>query len=297
MASGPTGLKSDASDVSVERGGEVEPAEPGDSCGSSDAAAGQAGSPGEPLESQQSGTAWLASGGRGNGGRLGTSGDSGSSSGSPASTAADSSDAALAKGRVPQKLTPGARSRCDCGSRNCNGRCGFGGSRRDSARVVWRMKTREEFEREEDKKEEPPRQRWNFGSLEQMVAVVPLSSDLPDAVRAEEQDRRRGLAQLLDGLLRLQPEERWTPSQALRHPFLLGTPYCEDFRPPPSSPVPPPLEVTSTACTSGASVSTGSRVLRASTAKIPLPKHDAAETYRPNIVALERELCGTQSAA
>merc|ERR1740123_617756 len=130
-----------------------------------------------------------------------------------------------------------------------------------------------------------------------MVAVVPLSPDLSDSVRTEEQDRRRGLTQLLGGLLRLQPEERWTPSQALRHPFVMGTPYCEDFRPPPSSPVPPPPEaqVTSPACASGPSVipdgnfsggggSTGSRVLRGATAKIPLPDHHASESYRPNIV-------------
>jgi hypothetical protein len=42
---------------------------------------------------------------------------------------------------------------------------------------------------------------------------------------------RQALAHLLGGLLNLDPMERWTPAQAVRHPFLTGEPWEASWRP------------------------------------------------------------------
>jgi serine/threonine protein kinase len=122
-------------------------------------------------------------------------------------------------------------------------------SRRRStgAHTAWRLKSKEEFERDEHKKEATPKKYFNFNSLDEMIALVPFRPNLSRRHQQEEQERRLSFLQFLTGLLQINPDLRWTPKQATMHSFISGTPYEPDFQPPPDddpnpsfSQVPPP---------------------------------------------------------
>lgn len=105
-------------------------------------------------------------------------------------------------------------------------------------RIAWRLKTKEEYERDEHKKEPVPKKYFNFCSLEEMVNMVPFRSNLARRTLKEEQDRRLSFLQFLTGLLQLNPDNRWTPMQASGHPFIMGFHYDPEWRPAPDHPVP-----------------------------------------------------------
>ncbi|CAE7357480.1 ppk15 [Symbiodinium natans] len=104
--------------------------------------------------------------------------------------------------------------------------------------TAWRLKTKEEYERDEHKKEPVPKKYFNFCSLEEMVNMVPFRSNLGRRSLKEEQDRRLSFLQFLTGLLQLNPDYRWTPMQASEHPFIMGYHYDPDWRPALDRPVP-----------------------------------------------------------
>jgi len=103
---------------------------------------------------------------------------------------------------------------------------------RRRTRTCWRLKTREEFEREHTK--EPTQKKYRkFNSLEQMIDLIPLNQNLSQRAQQEEQERRACFLQFLTGVLKLNPEERWTPKQASQQSFITGAPYVPDYVPPP----------------------------------------------------------------
>lgn len=111
-------------------------------------------------------------------------------------------------------------------------------------RTVWRLKTREEYERDDagHKKEPIPKKYCNFKSLEQMVELVPfrglggtrkpLNESQERKIMEEEKDRRACFLQFLTGVLNISVEERWTPKQANSHSFISGEPYEANWAPP-----------------------------------------------------------------
>ena len=62
-------------------------------------------------------------------------------------------------------------------------------------------------------------------------------SDYPE-LSEEEKRNRESLLDLLRGLLKYNPLERWTPQQARKHPYITGEPWTGSFQPPGST-VPP----------------------------------------------------------
>lgn len=109
---------------------------------------------------------------------------------------------------------------------------------RRGVRTFWRLKTREEYERDERKKEPTPKKYFEFKSLEQMLELIPCKKDQSQRALKEEQERRLCFLQFLRGVLQLNPDERWTPKQAAHHTFITGACYDPDFQPPPDVPVP-----------------------------------------------------------
>ena len=109
--------------------------------------------------------------------------------------------------------------------------------RKSKRRLVWRLKTKEEYERDEHKKEPTPKKYFNFSSMEQMVTMAPYRSNLSRRQLKEEKERRLCFLQFLSGLLRLNPDLRWTPKQASVHPFILGKAHDPDFQPQADHPV------------------------------------------------------------
>merc|ERR1719230_2429438 len=95
----------------------------------------------------------------------------------------------------------------------------------------WRLKNREEYERDEHKKEPSPKKYFDFKSLEQMVEQLPYKHNMSRRARAEECERRACFLQFLQGVLNLNPDPRWTPLQAANNPFISGAPYDRNFVP------------------------------------------------------------------
>jgi serine/threonine protein kinase len=104
-------------------------------------------------------------------------------------------------------------------------------------RTCWRLKTREEYERDEHKKEPTPKKYFEFKSLEQMVENLPYKS-MSHRSKLDEEERRQCFLQLLLGILQMDPDKRWTPLQAVRQSFISGYPYNPEFVPCQDDPVP-----------------------------------------------------------
>eukprot|EP00930_Biecheleria_cincta_P063974 TRINITY_DN4951_c0_g1_i1.p1 TRINITY_DN4951_c0_g1~~TRINITY_DN4951_c0_g1_i1.p1 ORF type:complete len:782 (+),score=121.73 TRINITY_DN4951_c0_g1_i1:136-2481(+) len=100
---------------------------------------------------------------------------------------------------------------------------------RRKTRSAWRMKTSEEYARDEHTTPPTSQRRWNFTSLEQMAAKIP------------EEELKLSFVQFLHGLLKMSPKERWTATQALQHAFLNSEArYDPDFEPTPEEMCWPP---------------------------------------------------------
>eukprot|EP01156_Anaeramoeba_ignava_P002599 Anaeramoba_ignava/a218858_37.p1 GENE.a218858_37~~a218858_37.p1 ORF type:complete len:285 (-),score=82.13 a218858_37:27-881(-) len=62
----------------------------------------------------------------------------------------------------------------------------------------------------------------------------PFKRSLTEAEIEEEKNLRKGLIDLLRGLLIYDPNERWTPKEAKQHPFIKGEPFLNAFTPIPN---------------------------------------------------------------
>jgi len=63
-----------------------------------------------------------------------------------------------------------------------------------------------------------------------------LKNGLSEVEEAAERKQREALLDLLLGVLDLDPRSRWTPRQAMHHPFIKGEPFTGPYQPPPDSP-------------------------------------------------------------
>ena len=68
--------------------------------------------------------------------------------------------------------------------------------------------------------------------LDDICLRLPLPDGLSMEECGEERVRRHGFLDFLRGVLAVDPAQRWTPWQALQHPFLTGLPYTGPFTPP-----------------------------------------------------------------
>lgn len=110
--------------------------------------------------------------------------------------------------------------------------------RRRRVRAFWRLKTREEYERDEHKKEPIPKKYFDFKSLEQMIEHLPYKHNMSRRALAEEQERRACFHQFLWGVLQINPDDRWTPKQAAESPFIANGRYEPNWQVPDDEPVP-----------------------------------------------------------
>lgn len=61
--------------------------------------------------------------------------------------------------------------------------------------------------------------------LADIIGAYPVPSGLDDQQALEERQQREVLLDFLLGILDLDPDSRWTPSQALQHPFITQAPF------------------------------------------------------------------------
>ncbi|KAK9907302.1 hypothetical protein WJX75_001083 [Coccomyxa subellipsoidea] len=109
----------------------------------------------------------------------------------------------------------------------------------------YRLRTQAEFEALHNVKAPAGKRYFQHTKLPDIIGAYPFRSGLSEAQLAHETERREAFLDFLMGVLDLDPEVRWSPQQALRHPFLTGERFTGPFQPPPqphmrARPAPPP---------------------------------------------------------
>eukprot|EP00698_Gefionella_okellyi_P022121 TRINITY_DN728_c0_g2_i1.p1 TRINITY_DN728_c0_g2~~TRINITY_DN728_c0_g2_i1.p1 ORF type:complete len:549 (+),score=156.22 TRINITY_DN728_c0_g2_i1:1188-2834(+) len=69
-------------------------------------------------------------------------------------------------------------------------------------------------------------------TIEGIITNFPFKSGLSAEAIAQEKSERKSLINFVEGLLRAEPEDRWTPAQAMQHPFIQQKEFTGTFIPP-----------------------------------------------------------------
>eukprot|EP00884_Botryococcus_braunii_P000284 jgi/Botrbrau1/10256/Bobra.0140s0012.1 len=93
----------------------------------------------------------------------------------------------------------------------------------------WTLRTKEDFEEATGTTVEIGKRYWRTSNLHYIIHDYRREDAGDDA----ELQERASFANFLCGCLKLDPRERWTPSQALKHPFITGEKFDGEFIPPP----------------------------------------------------------------
>ncbi|KAL8141538.1 hypothetical protein V2J09_014570 [Rumex salicifolius] len=107
---------------------------------------------------------------------------------------------------------------------------GYGGIPNSSS--SYQTLTPEEYEAREKKKPLIGKEYFNYMNLEGIIAAYPYRKNLSEEDISKEKQIRLSLIDFLKGLLEFDPEKRWTPSQASKHPFITGEPFTCPYKPP-----------------------------------------------------------------
>ncbi|KAJ3257905.1 dual specificity protein kinase yak1 [Boothiomyces macroporosus] len=98
--------------------------------------------------------------------------------------------------------------------------------------TTFTLKTMEEYMAEHNTKEQPSKRYFNGNTLSEIINTYPIMRKGLSSKEIEtEMQNRRSFIDFLSGLLRLNPLERWTPQQALQHPFITQKPFVEPYSP------------------------------------------------------------------
>lgn len=99
----------------------------------------------------------------------------------------------------------------------------------------YKLKTVEEFNNDfKDANEKPGKQYFKWSKLNDIVMNyrIPKHIQHSNELIRQELKQRECLIHFLNGLLNINPLERWTPQQASLHPFLTEQPFNGDWYPP-----------------------------------------------------------------
>ncbi|KAJ3275012.1 dual specificity protein kinase yak1 [Terramyces sp. JEL0728] len=85
---------------------------------------------------------------------------------------------------------------------------------------------------EQSSKEQPSKRYFNGNTLSEIINTYPIMRKGLSSKEIEtEMQNRRSFIDFISGLLRLNPLERWTPQQALQHPFITQKAFVEPYSP------------------------------------------------------------------
>ncbi|KAG0302110.1 Homeodomain-interacting protein kinase 3 [Linnemannia gamsii] len=97
----------------------------------------------------------------------------------------------------------------------------------------YRLKSMETYSREHNVVEQPSKRYFQATSLPDIINSYPMMKKGMTQVEVEkEMMNRQSFINFLQGLLNLNPIERWSPHQAKLHPFITGEPFTGNFVPP-----------------------------------------------------------------
>ncbi|KAF9902263.1 dual specificity protein kinase yak1 [Linnemannia zychae] len=97
----------------------------------------------------------------------------------------------------------------------------------------YRLKSMETYSREHNVVEQPSKRYFQATTLPDIVNSYPMmKKGMTQAEVEKEMMNRASFINFLQGLLNLNPIERWSPHQAKLHPFITGEPFTGSFIPP-----------------------------------------------------------------
>lgn len=133
------------------------------------------------------------------------------------------------------------------------------------------MKTVEEFSRENSIQEKPSKRYFNATKLPDIIQNYPIHrKGLSQKEIDKEKQNRVAFVDFLQGLLTLNPFERWSPQQAKLHPFVTGEPFTGKFQ--------PPMQFTGRSSRSSTSSVAGSTTSNQASTLVANTEHPAATT-------------------
>ncbi|KAF8928091.1 dual specificity protein kinase yak1 [Haplosporangium gracile] len=97
----------------------------------------------------------------------------------------------------------------------------------------YRLKSMETYSREHNVVEQPSKRYFQATTLPDIINSYPMmKKGMTQAEVEKEMTNRQSFINFLQGLLNLNPIERWSPHQAKLHPFITGEPFTGNFIPP-----------------------------------------------------------------
>ncbi|KAF9233322.1 kinase-like domain-containing protein [Melanogaster broomeanus] len=99
----------------------------------------------------------------------------------------------------------------------------------------YRLKSLEQYSREHNTNEQPGKQYFKATTLPEIINTAPMptfkSSSRQGHEMEKELNNRASFIDFCQGLLNLNPIERWSPPQARMHPFITGEKFTKPFQP------------------------------------------------------------------
>ncbi|PAV18773.1 kinase [Pyrrhoderma noxium] len=100
----------------------------------------------------------------------------------------------------------------------------------------YKLKSIEQYSRERNTQEQPGKQYFKATTLPDIINSAPMPSFKSSSKSGHEVEKelmnRAAFIDFCQGLLNLDPLQRWTPQQARMHPFITGEKYTKPFVPP-----------------------------------------------------------------
>lgn len=100
----------------------------------------------------------------------------------------------------------------------------------------YRLKSIEKYSAENKNPEKPSKNYFNSLNLAEIIGnyqprTAKNRNSYPKRLTDRQQNDRLNLIHFLRGILNINPLERWTPQQAIAHPFISSLPYDENWKP------------------------------------------------------------------
>ncbi|EJU04052.1 kinase-like protein [Dacryopinax primogenitus] len=106
----------------------------------------------------------------------------------------------------------------------------FKSSLDEYGRKKWRIKALDEYCRDKKTTEQPGKKYFSATTLPEIIKTAPNTNKTNKAVDMEkEANLRLALIDFVQGLLNLDPVQRWSPQQALGHPFITGEKFTKPY--------------------------------------------------------------------
>ncbi|RPD59909.1 kinase-like protein [Lentinus tigrinus ALCF2SS1-6] len=99
----------------------------------------------------------------------------------------------------------------------------------------YRLKSIEQYSREHNTNEQPGKQYFKANSLPEIIKQAPMPNFKSSSKHANEVEKemnnRMSFIDFVQGLLNMNPIERWSPQQARLHPFITGEKWTKPWTP------------------------------------------------------------------